>query len=97
MKTFLDGIALKNPIIIALAPLTCSIDLLKRAEDNGATGASLELTFEEVLFPGKLRSYSLPGRELLFGIDRRLNIDEGPELMSRSFAKVMLPSRMTGL
>jgi dihydropyrimidine dehydrogenase (NAD+) subunit PreA len=83
MKTSLAGISLKNPILIASGPLTASIDLLKRAEDNGAAGASLKLTFEKVPFPGKLRSYSLPGKGLLFGIDRRLNKDEGLELMRR--------------
>ncbi len=83
MQTSLAGISLKNPIIIASGPLTSSIDLLKRAEDNGAAGASLKLTFEKVPFPGKLRSYSLPGKGLLFGIDRRLNKDEGLELMRR--------------
>jgi dihydroorotate dehydrogenase/Pyruvate/2-oxoacid:ferredoxin oxidoreductase delta subunit len=83
MKTFLAGIALKNPIVIASGPLTSSIDLLKRAEDNEAAGASPNLTFEKVPFPGKLRSHSLPGRGLLFGIDRRLNLDEGLELMRR--------------
>ena len=77
------GVRLKNPIIIASSPLTSSIDLLKMAEDNGAAGASIKLTFEKVPFDGKLRSHSLPGKGLLFGIDRRLNKDEGLELMRR--------------
>ena len=83
MKTSIAGIPLKNPIIIASGPLTASLDLLKKAEDNGAAGASLKLTFEKVPFPGKLRAYSLPGKGLLFGIDKRLNRDEGLELMRR--------------
>lgn len=77
------GLTLKNPIIVASGPLTASLDLLKKAEDNGAAGASLKLTFDKVPFPTKLRSYSLPGRGLLFGVDRRLNRDEGLELMRR--------------
>jgi dihydropyrimidine dehydrogenase (NAD+) subunit PreA len=77
------GISLKNPIIIASGPLTASLDLLKKAEENGAAGASLKLTFESVPFRSKLRSFSIPGRGLFFGIDRRLDKDEGLELMRR--------------
>ena len=84
MKVEFAGVALKNPIVIASGPLTCSLDLLKRAEDSGAAGASLKLTFDHVPFPGKLRSHSLPGKGLLFGIDRRLNRDEGLNLMRKA-------------
>jgi dihydroorotate dehydrogenase/Pyruvate/2-oxoacid:ferredoxin oxidoreductase delta subunit len=80
----LAGIELKNPIVIASSPLTSSLDLLKKAEDFGAAGASLKLTFDRIPFPGKLRSHSLPGRGLLFGIDRRLNRDEGLNLMRKA-------------
>jgi dihydroorotate dehydrogenase/NAD-dependent dihydropyrimidine dehydrogenase PreA subunit len=78
-----SGLTLKNPIMIASGPLTAGIDLLKKAEDNGAAGASLKLTFEQVPFKGKLRAFSRPGRGLFFGIDRRLDKDEGLELMRR--------------
>jgi dihydropyrimidine dehydrogenase (NAD+) subunit PreA len=84
------GITLKNPIVVASSPLSNSIDLLKRAEDNGAAGASLKLTFEKVPFPSQLRSYSLPGTGLFFGIDRRLNKDEGLELMRMGKEKTSL-------
>jgi dihydroorotate dehydrogenase/NAD-dependent dihydropyrimidine dehydrogenase PreA subunit len=77
------GNHLKNPILISSGPLTSSLDLLKRAEDSGAAGASLKLTFPEVPFPGELRSCSLPGRGLIFGTDHRLNRDEGLEVMRR--------------
>mgnify|MGYP000359707038 CR=1 FL=1 len=83
MKINFAGVPLKNPIVIASGPLTASLDLLKRAEDSGAAGASLKLTFERVPFPGKLRSHSLPGKGLTFGIDRRLNREEGLELMRK--------------
>jgi len=83
MKVSFAGICLKNPILISSSPLTASLDLLKKAEDNGAAGASLKLTFEQVPFPGKLRSYSMPGRGLLFGVDKRLNREEGLELMRK--------------
>jgi dihydroorotate dehydrogenase/Pyruvate/2-oxoacid:ferredoxin oxidoreductase delta subunit len=84
VKLEFAGIALKNPIIIASGPLTSSLDLLKKAEDAGAAGASLKLTFDQVPFPGKLRSYSVPGEGLLFGVDRRLNRDEGLNLMRKA-------------
>jgi len=84
VKVEFAGVALKNPILIASGPLTSSLDLLKKAEDYGAAGASLKLTFERVPFPGKLRSHSLPGKGLLFGIDRRLNRDEGLDLMRKA-------------
>ncbi|MGA2956879.1 MAG: 4Fe-4S binding protein [Thermodesulfobacteriota bacterium] len=84
MKLKFAGVTLKNPLVIASGPLTSSIDLLKRAEDSGAAGASLKLTFDRVPFPGKLRSHSLPGKGLLFGIDRRLNRDEGLDLMRKA-------------
>jgi dihydroorotate dehydrogenase/Pyruvate/2-oxoacid:ferredoxin oxidoreductase delta subunit len=84
MKVEIAGIVLKNPILIASGPLTSSLDLLKKAEDCGAAGASLKLTFDRVPFPGKLRSHSLPGKGLLFGIDRRLNRDEGLNLMRKA-------------
>lgn len=77
------GIKFKNPIVIASSPLTSHIDLLKKAEDNGAAGASIKLTFSHMPFSGKLRSVSIPKQGLLFGIDRRLNRDEGLELMRK--------------
>jgi dihydroorotate dehydrogenase/NAD-dependent dihydropyrimidine dehydrogenase PreA subunit len=83
VKLEFAGVTLKNPIVIASGPLTSSLDLLKKAEDYGAAGASLKLTFDKVPFPGKLRSHSIPGEGLLFGIDRRLNRDEGLELMRK--------------
>lgn len=78
------GIQLKNPILIASGPLTCHLDLLKRAEDNQAAGASLKLTMAHVPFPAKLRSVSVPGQGLLFGIDHRLDAQEGLDLVRQA-------------
>lgn len=83
MTVNLAGLNLKNPIVVTSSPLTSHVDLLKVAEDNDAAAASLKLTFSRLPFAGKLRSYSVPNRGLLFGIDRRLSRDEGLELMRR--------------
>jgi len=49
------GIEFKNPFIVASSPLTKNISLLKKADEAGAAGASIKLTFIKQPFYGKLR------------------------------------------
>ncbi|MFC1716927.1 4Fe-4S binding protein [Candidatus Poribacteria bacterium] len=78
------GIEFKNPFVVASGPASATIDQIKEAEDCGAAGVSTKLTFTEVPFKGKLRTYSVPGEVMVMPIDRRLNADEGLDLVRKA-------------
>jgi len=48
------GIEFKNPFIVASSPLTRSIYLLKEADEAGAAGVSIKLTFIKQPFLRKI-------------------------------------------
>jgi len=82
--SILAGLKLASPVLIGSGPPTSKLEFLKHAEKCGAGGASLKLTFKTVPFRGQLRSYSLPGRVLVFPIDKRLDLEEGVDLARKA-------------
>jgi len=78
------GIEFKNPFIVASSPLTKSIDLLRKADEAGAAGVSIKLTFIKQPFYGKLRMYNQLKHDSIVCYDRRLDIEEGLELCRRA-------------
>jgi len=94
------GLTFKNSFVLASGPVSATLDQVKRAEDSGAAGVSLKLTFHEVPFPGQLRCWSIPDQVMVMPIDRRLDEEEGLELCRRAreetdlilFANISAPS-----
>lgn len=77
------GLTLKNPFVVASGPPGATIDRLIACEDYGAAGVSVKLTFIKQPFYGRLRMYSVPGEASIVCHDRRLDLDEGLELVRR--------------
>ena len=84
MKVEFAGIEFKNSFVVASGPASATIDQIKMAEDCGAAGVSAKLTFTRVPFVGKLRAYSVPREVMVMPIDRRLNEDEGLDLVRKA-------------
>lgn len=84
------GIEFKNPFVVASGPASATIDQIKQAEDCGAASVSTKLAFSKVPFVGKLRTYSVPGEVMVMPIDRRLNADEGLELVRKAREQTLL-------
>jgi len=78
------GIEFKNSFIVASSPLTKSIVILKKADEAGAAGVSIKLTFIKQPFYGKLRMYNQLKHDSIVCYDRRLDIEEGLELSRRA-------------
>ena len=78
------GIEFDNTFVVASGPASATIDQIKMAEDCGAAGVSAKLTFSRLPFKGKLRAYSVPGEVMVMPIDRRLEADEGLELVRKA-------------
>ncbi|MGE5506941.1 MAG: 4Fe-4S binding protein [Chitinophagales bacterium] len=77
------GLTLKNPFVVASGPPGATVQRLKACEDNGAGGVSIKLTFTKQPFYGKLRMYSVPGEASIVCHDRRLDMEEGFELVRK--------------
>lgn len=77
------GLTLKNPFVVASGPPGATVDRLIQCEDNGAAGVSVKLTFIKQPFYGKLRMYSVPGEASIVCHDRRLDMEEGFELVRK--------------
>lgn len=78
------GVQFKNPFVVASSPLTAKVDLLKRAEEAGAAGASTKLTLLRQPFQGRLRMYSDPRVGSIVCHDQRLNLQEGFRLVTEA-------------
>jgi dihydroorotate dehydrogenase/Pyruvate/2-oxoacid:ferredoxin oxidoreductase delta subunit len=76
-------VALKNPIVIGSGPLTDKFSKIAAAARAGAAAVSLKLTFVKVPFPSQMRSYSLPDEVIISPTNRRLDLQEGVDLMRR--------------
>ena len=74
------GIKLKNPFVVASGP-PATVERLVRAEDGRAAAVSVKLTFVKQPFYGRLRMYSKPGDASIVCHDRRLDMEEGFELV----------------
>jgi dihydroorotate dehydrogenase subfamily 1 len=75
------GLTLKNPFVVASGPVTSSLRKLKECEANGAAAVSLKLVLQKQPWMGKLRMYSVPGEVSIVCHDRRLDKEEGIELV----------------
>lgn len=75
------GLKLKNPVVIASGPVSATIDQLEAAARAGAAGASIKQVMTRQTFRGNLRAYSVPEHILLFPIDKRLDVEEGLDLV----------------
>ncbi|HHY46285.1 MAG TPA: 4Fe-4S binding protein [Firmicutes bacterium] len=78
------GLKLRNPFVAASGPETSSIEKLIKCEDNGAAAVSTKLSLMRQPWPGQLRMYSVPGEASIVCHDRRLDMDEGFELVRRA-------------
>jgi len=79
------GVTFSNSFIVASGPVSATLEQVKMAEDSGAAGVSLKLTFLEVPFWGQLRCWNIPDEVMVMPIDKRLNEDEGLELCRRAY------------
>lgn len=77
------GLKFKNPFVVASGPPGATVERLMRAEDGGAAGVSVKLTFVKQPFYGRLRMYSKPGDASIVCHDRRLDMEEGFELVRK--------------
>ncbi|MBE3573672.1 MAG: hypothetical protein IMW95_12135 [Moorella humiferrea] len=84
MELEFAGVKFKNPFVVASSPLTSKIELLKKAEDHGAAAVSTKLTFIKQPFYGKLRMYNSPNEASIICYDRRLDLEEGLELVRQA-------------
>ncbi|HOA16277.1 MAG TPA: hypothetical protein PKJ05_08080, partial [Bacillota bacterium] len=78
------GLELKNPFVVASGPVTSSLRKVKRCEEEGAAGVSLKLTLQKQPWKGQLRMYSVPGEASIVCHDKRLDEDEGIDLIRQS-------------
>ncbi|MGE5506933.1 MAG: hypothetical protein ACM3RP_00355 [Chitinophagales bacterium] len=75
------GLKLKNPVVIASGPVSATIEQLEAAARAGAAGASIKQVMTRQAFRGNLRAYSVPENIMLFPIDKRLDVQEGLDLV----------------
>jgi len=80
----LQRIQFDYPFFVASGPLTRSLDLLKKAEEAGAPAVSTKLTFSKLPYESQFRCYSIPEKGIIQPTERRLDFDEGIELVMRA-------------
>lgn len=80
----LNGLKLKNPVIIASGPLTANLDRLKRAEECGAAGVSLKHAMLKQEFKSRPRWYVEKNVGMIVTGDPRLGVDEALELIRQA-------------
>ena len=73
----------KNPFVVASGPPGATVERLVKAEDAGAAGVSVTLTCTKQPCYGRLRMYSNPGDASIVCHDRRLDMEEGFELVRK--------------
>jgi dihydroorotate dehydrogenase/Pyruvate/2-oxoacid:ferredoxin oxidoreductase delta subunit len=78
------GIDFRYPLFISSGPLTRSLEFLKTAEDAGVGAVSTKLAFSKLPYKSQFRSYSIPGIGIIQPTERRLDFDEGLELVRRA-------------
>jgi dihydroorotate dehydrogenase subfamily 1 len=80
----LNGLKLKNPVIIASGPLTANLDRLKKAEECGAAGVSLKHAMLKQEFKSRPRWYVEKNVGMIVTGDPRLGVDEALELIRKA-------------
>ncbi len=94
------GLTFKNSFVVASGPVSAALEQVKLAEDNGAAGVSLKITFTEVTYRSHVCFLFNPYEDMVMPIDKRLNEEEGLELCRRAreetdvvlFANISAPS-----
>lgn len=87
---YFAGLELKNPIIVASGPITAKLWQLQQAERHGAAAVSIKHVMNKQTSRGNMRCYSRPDHVLIFPIDRRLDVEEGLELIAAAKRKTSL-------
>ena len=77
-------VELENFITVASGPLTDKLSKMEAAEKAGAGAVSLKLTFLEVPFQSRMRSYSKPGEVIISPTNKRLNLDQALAIMAEA-------------
>jgi len=77
------GVEFKNPIIVSSGPLTRKLNLIKRAEDNGAAAVSTKHSLMEQPFRGKSRWYHEHEVGIVTCSEPRLDLEQGEDLIRR--------------
>ena len=80
----IGGIYYKSPIVVSSSPLTDRIELIKRAEDNGAGAVSTKLTLIKSPVKGVRRMYAEHNYFVFNNSDKRNELDEGVELVRKA-------------
>ena len=75
------GIYYKSPIVVASSPLTDHVDLIKRAEDNGAGAVSTKLTIIKAPVKGVRRMYAERNLYMFNPSDKRNELEDGVKLV----------------
>lgn len=94
----LAGLELKNPITIASSPLTAKLELLKEAEDNGASSVSIKHTMLVQAFQARPRWYYNPSIGVVVSGDPRLDPEYSCNLIrqAKEQTDLKLFSNMSG-
>lgn len=87
----LAGVKLRSPIIVAAGPLTSTVKRIKKAEQCGAGAVSVKHIMHEQPFRGTPRYWVDRDLGIMVCSDRRLDVDEGVELISEAKATTSLP------
>ncbi len=85
------GINMKNPFVVASGPPGATVERIIKCEDNGAGAVVTKLVLVKQPWPGKLRIYSVPGEASIVNHDKRLDLDEGLELVRKSKERTDIP------
>jgi len=83
LRVKIGRLELKNPIIVASSPLTAKLDLIKRAEENGATCVSIKHTMLKQQFIAKPRWFVNRNIGMMVSGDPRLPAEEAQELIRK--------------
>lgn len=78
------GLRLKNPMIVASSPLTARLDLLKKAEENGAAGVAVKHTMMSQRFEAKPRWHYDKKIGVTVSGDPRLHPDAAFDLIRKA-------------
>lgn len=85
------GIKMRNPFVVASGPPGATVDRIVKCEDNGAGAVVTKLVLVKQPWPGRLRMYSVPGEASIVNHDRRLDLDDGLELVRKSKERTEIP------
>jgi len=98
LRVNLNGLELKNPIIIASSPLTAKIDRIKRAEENGAAAVSIKHILLKQEFKARPRWYVDKSVGIICSGDPRLEVEQTKELIRKAKSETDLKvlSNMSG-